>query len=248
MSNIKLTVVYNGTNYLGWQKTKMGPSIEEALEKILSQILRQKIRLQAASRTDAGVHAEEQVVNFFSEKTDIDLYRLKRGLNGLLPDDISIKAIENAPIDFHPTLDCSGKEYHYQICNSRAQLPFYRQFSWHYYYPLCIDEMQKAADGLIGKHDFSAFCNDKTTAQNNIREIYQIDVLPLESERLKIRIHGNAFLYNMVRIIVGTLVYIGAGKLNSDSIVEILNSRDRTKAGITAPAHGLTLHKVFYQP
>jgi tRNA pseudouridine38-40 synthase len=245
--NVRLAIAYDGTRYLGWQKTKMGPSIEETLEKALTQILQEDIFLQAASRTDAGVHAKEQIVNFISEKAVMPLDRLQRALNGVLPNDISIAIIESAPLHFHPTLDCRGKEYRYSICNGRIQLPFHRQFSWHYYYPLAISEMQKAAACFVGTHDFSAFCNDKAPLQRDpICEIYHLDVIPIDLGRLTIRIHGNKFLYKMIRTIVGTLVYAGCGKLRSDSLEEILNSRDRKKAGMTAPAHGLCLHKVFY--
>lgn len=247
MYNIKLLITYQGTHYLGWQKTKMGPSIEEALEKALAQLLHIQPSLQAASRTDAGVHAEEQVVNFFA-KDEIDTYKLKRGLNALLPKDISVYDVEVAHLEFHPTLDSTAKEYHYYICNSSVQLPFYSQLSWHYPIPLSIEMIREASISLIGKHDFSAFCNDRALLQKDpFREIYSLKVESLPQRRLKIAIIGNRFLYKMVRNIVGTLVYIGSGKLPLDSLPQILESKDRTKAGITAPAHGLYLNKVFYK-
>ena len=160
MSNIRLTLSYLGTLYLGWQKTRMGPSIEEALEKALSQILQESISLQAASRTDAGVHAEGQVVNFFTKQEKLDLKRLQKSLNGLLPKEISVIDISFAPDPFHPTLDVLGKEYHYHLCCSTVQLPFYRHVSWHFPYLLDLQKMQDAAQLLVGKHDFSAFCNE----------------------------------------------------------------------------------------
>jgi tRNA pseudouridine38-40 synthase len=241
-SNIKLIIAYEGTHYLGWQKTAMGPSIEEELEKVLAQILRHPVDLQAASRTDAGVHAEGQVVNFFTE-VEIPLERLQKSLNGLLPKDISVLKIELADESFHPTLDSRGKEYHYSICLRSTQLPFHRNFSWHFSYPINLEEMRKAAQHLKGRHDFSAFTNERQ--EDNVREIFDILIEP-SADRLKIRVSGNNFLYKMVRNIVGTLLYIGCGKLSSEELPAILASRDRTRAGVTAPALGLILKEVYY--
>jgi tRNA pseudouridine38-40 synthase len=246
--NIKLLLAYEGTHYFGWQKTTTGSSIEEELEKALSQVLQEKIDLQAASRTDRGVHAEGQVVNFFTQKPEIDLYKLKRALNGLLPNDMSVLNIQHARDDFHPTLDCLGKEYHYQICSSVSQLPFYRHFSWHFPYDLDSDQMQRASDALIGEHDFSAFCNERQLLEKNpVRKIEKITITTKEAGRLLISVTGNHFLYKMVRNIVGTLVYVGCGKLKVDDVPLILQSKKRTEAGITAPAHGLSLKQVFYE-
>lgn len=245
--NIKLIVAYDGTHYLGWQKTKMGPSIEESLETALRRILQENTRLQAASRTDAGVHAEGQVVNFFSQKKNLNFKRLLKSLNDLLPKDISVLSIEPVLENFHPTLDCTGKEYHYQICNSPTQLPFFRHLSWHFPYPLDIEKMQEAALSFLGEHDFAAFTNVRIPRyENTTRKIDRLDILPLPDNRFKIVITGNHFLYKMVRNITGSLVYAGCGKLSEKEIPKILKSKDRTLAGITAPAHGLLLKQVFY--
>jgi len=240
MRNIKLIAAYEGTRYLGWQKTKMGLSVEEELEKVLQQILRHPVNLQAASRTDAGVHAEGQVINFFTDSA-LELDRLQKSLNGLLPDDITVLALQEAGPQFHPTLDTRGKEYHYSLCLGKSQLPFHRKFSWHCPYPLDIAAMQEAAAHLIGRHDFTAFTNEPQ--ENNVREIHKIEIVP-EDDRLKIIVAGNNFLYKMVRNIVGTLVYVGCKKL--DSMPAILTGKDRTLAGICAPAHGLCLKQVYY--
>jgi tRNA pseudouridine38-40 synthase len=240
--NIKLILTYEGTRFLGWQKTAMGPSIEEELEKILAQVLRHEVALQAASRTDAGVHAEGQVVNFFTE-AEIPLERLQKSLNGLLPSDISVLKIEEAPTKFHPTLDSRGKEYNYFVCLGQAQLPFYRHFSWHFGYPVDVQKMVKGAGYLIGKRDFSALTNERQ--EENVREIFDIGIEEM-NDRLKIRVSGNNFLYKMVRNIVGTLLYVGCGKLDVEELPRILESKDRSRAGVTAPAHGLLLKEVFY--
>lgn len=242
--NIKCIIAYKGTHYFGWQKTKMGPSIEEALEKTLSQILQHPIQLQAASRTDRGVHAEGQVVNFWIDKPGYNLEKLHRSLRGLLPPDISPLSLEWVKEDFHPTLDTRGKEYQYSICHCPIQLPFHREFSWHYPLSLAIPLMEKGGKILEGTHDYSAFTNLRY--QNAVRTIHQIDLVPLSNERLCIQIKGESFLYKMVRNIVGTLVYVGSGKIPLETLPQILASKDRTLSGMTAPAHGLSLKKVFY--
>lgn len=248
MKNIKLVIAYDGSAYLGWQKTKEGPSIEESLQDLLEQILQEKISLQAASRTDAGVHAQGQVVNFFSSNTAIDLPRLQYSLNCLLPRDIVVRSIQHVPDDFHPTLHCVGKEYRYTICNSSMQLPHHRFYSWHCPFELNLEAMRHALNILIGTHDFSAFCNVKKNAsyEDHIREVKSISIVNLPENRLEVHVTGNHFLYKMVRNIVGTLVYVGKGMLTVESIAQLLIDRDRTHAGITAPAHGLSLHQVYY--
>ncbi|MBS0616186.1 MAG: tRNA pseudouridine(38-40) synthase TruA [Verrucomicrobia bacterium] len=241
--NLCLTIAYDGTDYLGWQKTKEGPSIEAELQHTLEQILQHPVSLQAASRTDAGVHAEAQVVNFFTPHAK-DLDRLQKSLNGLLSPAISVTDIAEMPTAFHPTLDCSGKEYHYHLCLGSFQLPQYRHYSWHYPYPLDVGAMQKAAPFLQGYHDFSAFTCEPQ--EDNHREVFSIEIEPISTHRLQIRVSGNRFLYKMVRSIVGTLVYVGCGKIEMQKLPSILASQDRKQAGVTAPAHGLTLKKVLY--
>lgn len=247
MFNIKLVIAYFGSPYVGWQKTKMGPSIEEVLEQTLEKILQHEIKLQAASRTDAGVHAEGQVVNFFLQKP-LSLSRLQQSLNGLLPKEISVTSIEKMHDDFHPTLDCVKKEYWYHLCNSSVQMPFYRDTSWHFPYALDHSLMQKAADQLIGTYDFSAFCNQrKLWDRSPICSLEKIVISPLPEKRLRIEITADHFLYNMARNIAGTLTYVGCGKLKSGDIPAILKTQDRTLAGMTAPACGLLLKEAYYE-
>lgn len=247
MQNIVLEVSYEGTNYLGFQKTELGKSIEEVLQVTLQKILQEKVYLQAASRTDAGVHAQGQIVNFFSDK-QLDHEKLKKSLNALLPLDIRILNAHVAPQEFHPTLHCRAKEYRYYVCNSSFQLPFHRRFSWHYFYPLDLSSMQKAASLLIGKYDFKTFCNMKKNEvyKDTIRNLFSIEIIPLEENRFCFKIVGENFLYKMVRNIIGTLAYVGSGKIKVDKILNILENKDRTEAGPTAPAHGLFLYKVYY--
>ncbi len=248
MDNIKLTIAYDGTGYLGWQKTSMGPSIEETLQGILEKILQEKIVLQASSRTDAGVHAQGQIVNFFTHKETLDLQRFVISLNQLLPKDIAILHAERMAENFHPTLDVTKKCYHYTICMGHAQLPQHRFYSWHYPHALNVEAMRKGAAYFIGEHDFSSFCNFKKNSryQHYVRTLYRVEVIPFEEERLRIEIEGDHFLYKMARNIAGTLAYIGNGKLDPTNVPMILQGHDRTKAGMTAPAHGLTLYSIHY--
>lgn len=246
--NIKLTIAYDGGRYFGWQKTKMGPSIEEELEKVLTVILQHPIILQASSRTDAGVHASGQIVNFFTQKEQIKLDRLFISLNQLLPKDIVILNIEEAPLSFHPTLDCKAKEYHYSICASRVQLPQYRHYSWHIHNPLNFNAMDEAAQLLVGEHNFKSLCNIKKNSnyQDYFRKIHSIKIENLPDQRLVIKILGNNFLYKMVRNFAGILVYTGEGKFPPEEIKNILLIEDRRQPFMTAPAHGLSLVKIFF--
>lgn len=247
MRNIKLTLLYDGNNLMGWQKTPTGPSVEEILQNQLQTVLRENIILQAASRTDSGVHASEQVVNFFTT-SPIDLGNLSHRLNSLMPRSIRVSSAKEMPAHFHPTLDSMGKEYHYFICFGKVQLPQHRFYSWHCPYEIDLKEMEKAATFFLGKNDFAAFCNVKKneTYQDYVRDVKRIAICELPHMRLRIEIEGNHFLYKMVRNIVGTLVDVAKGKLKADDIPDILQNGDRTKAGVTAPAHGLILHRVHF--
>lgn len=248
-ANIKLTVAYDGTNYLGWQKTNTGPSVEEILENVLTKVLQHGIRLQAASRTDAGVHANGQVVNFITEKLLPPLEKLQGSLNSLLPKDMTIISVESASENFHPTLDCIAKEYHYHLCYGKMQMPQSRLYAWHYPYALDVDLMSQAAQLIVGKRDFKAFCNVKKNEPyaDHVRDLTSIQIITLPNHSLRFEVSGTNFLYKMVRNIVGTLVYVGCGKIMLADLPKILESNDRTLAGMTAPAHGLFLHTVTYK-
>ena len=232
----KALLAYDGTCYFGWQKTPSGPSIQEELEKAIARITGESVLPESASRTDRGVHAEGQVIRF-TLKNSANPHRLMRGLNAVLPGDIRVR--ELAPCQFHPALDAMGKTYRYRICLGPVQDPVNRLYSWHIYFPLNVAKMERAARSLIGTHDFTAFANEE--GKDPLCTIQSIDIV-----EDCIWIKGNRFLYKMVRNIVGTLVHIGCGKLPEDCIPDILASRDRKKAGITAPAQGLHLHQVFY--
>ncbi len=243
MTNIRALITYCGTRYYGFQKTNVGPSIQSTLEEVLQTLLQHPVQIQAASRTDRGVHAKGQVVNFFTKKSP-NLNKLHQALRKLLPPDISILELSEENEDFHPTLDNLGKHYSYKICNDPTQLPFDRELSWHFYYPLDIEKMQRAAIYIEGNHDFTAF--SKMKYQNPLRTVKKISIISLPQNHLNIDIFGDHFLYKMARTIVGTLAYIGCGRIEVEEIPKILASKQRARAGVTAPAHGLYLERVLY--
>ncbi len=250
IKNIRFNISYDGTRYQGWQKGSDGKTVEEVIEKILSRIYQHPITLQAASRTDAGVHAKGQVVNFLAPK-EVDLTKLLYSLNRLLPTDIFATQLVRAPDTFHPSLDAIEKEYRYYICNEQIQSPFHRLYSWHVYEDLNFKDIDKGMRILCGKHDFSSFCNHKPSHryEHYLREIFSIERIPMdehEENRFCFILRGDSFLYRMVRNIVGTLIDVGLGKISTKDLEYILKAQDRKLAGVSAPAHGLFLQQIFY--
>ena len=239
-------LAYEGTRYLGWQKTLFGPTIQGELEKALSLLLRETTPVEAASRTDAGVHARGQVIHFLTEK-DLEISRFMHSVNALLPNDIVLLQLEQAVDTFHSTLDAHCKEYHYLLSVGPVQIPSNRFFSWHVPKPLDIFAMQEGAQYLLGKHDFSAFCNDRKLLEvDPVCHLQGLCVEKLNDFQMRIRTVGNRFLYKMVRNLVGTLVYVGCGKMSVSSLTGILKAKMRANAGVTAPAHGLVLERIVY--
>lgn len=247
MVNLKLLIAYDGGNFLGWQKTEMGRSVEETLERALRLITQEEIVLQAASRTDSGVHALGQVVSVKLQNLRFPLERLKLSLNQLLPKEIAVLSIEEATSSFHPTQEATAKEYHYLIDTESVQMPLERERAWHFFYPIDLEKMKEAAKFLTGRHDFAAFCNRRKNDpyEETVRELTSIHIEKKEG-RITIKIVGNRFLFRMARNIAGTLAFVGRGEIAPSAISEILASLDRKRAGPTAPSHGLYLVKVFY--
>jgi tRNA pseudouridine38-40 synthase len=245
MKRIKLTVAYDGTNYCGWQVQPNGITIEEVLNKALRKMTGEDITVIGASRTDSGVHAMGNVAVFDTEST-IPPDRFAVSLNQHLPEDIVIVKSEEVASDFHPRYcDCS-KTYEYHIINTRIPNPTKRLTNYFVSYNLNIDHMREAASYLVGEHDFVSFCNVRTDVENTVRTIYALDILTNGNE-ITIRITGNGFLYNMVRIIVGTLIRVGRGFYTPTKVKEILEAKDRKAAGVTAPPHGLMLMEIHYK-
>ncbi|MGI6018755.1 MAG: tRNA pseudouridine(38-40) synthase TruA [Marvinbryantia sp.] len=244
MKRVKLTVAYDGTNYCGWQVQPNGITIEEVLNQHLSELLREPIRVIGASRTDAGVHALGNVA-VFDTSARMPAEKISFALNTRLPQDIRIQESKEVASDFHPRFCNTIKTYEYKILNRRFADPTKRLYSLFYYIPLDVGQMQQAADYLVGKHDFKSLCTHKAEVENTVRTIYAVEIWR-ENDMITVRIRGNGFLYNMVRIIVGTLLRVGSGYYAPDYMKELLEAKDRQAAGETAPPQGLTLVKIEY--
>lgn len=242
--NIKLTIEYDGTNYCGWQIQSNGESIQAVLERAISTFLGKPTRLTGSGRTDAGVHALGQVANLFSDK-EVDPHRVRRALNALTPDDITIKAVEIVPDGFDARRDGRGRVYEYHILNRPTASPFHRNRAWHLHEELDLAAMRPAMECLLGEHDFSSFRAAGCEAAHPIRTIYRSS-MEQRGELLVYSVEATAFLRHMVRNIVGTLVEVGRGLRTPQSFSELLETRDRAQAGRTAPPHGLYLIEVKY--
>ena len=239
-----MTIAYDGTNYCGWQVQPNGITIEEVLNRSLKKLTGEDILVIGASRTDSGVHAMGNVAVFDTDTT-IPAEKIAVALNQRLPEDIVVVKSEEVALDFHPRYcDCS-KTYEYHIINTRIPIPTKRLTNYFVSYPLDIEKMKEAAAYLVGEHDFVSFCNVRTDVENTVRTITALDIVTKENE-ITIRITGNGFLYNMVRIIVGTLIRVGRGFYEPEKVKEILEAKDRKAAGVTAPAHGLMLMEIQY--
>lgn len=243
--NIKLTVEYDGTNYHGWQIQHSGETIQAVLEKAVSTFVGQPTRITGAGRTDAGVHALGQVANFFYPK-EFDQHRIRRALNALTPADMTIKEVEIVPDSFDARRDGRSRVYEYRILNRSAPSPFYLTTALHVHDPLDLEVMRRAVRCLEGEHDFSSFQAAGCDAAHAVRKVYRTS-LDQRSELLVYTIEATAFLRHMVRNIVGTVIEVGRGLRSPQSFAELLEAMDRTKAGPTAPAHGLFLVEVKYQ-
>lgn len=241
---VKLVVAYEGTNYCGWQIQPNGITIEQVLNETLSSLLGEEITVTGASRTDAGVHSLGNVA-VFETHTKMPAEKISFALNQRLPEDIVVQESCQVPEDFHPRFSKSRKTYEYRILNCRFRQPLERRTSYFYHYPLNVSAMQKAAAYLVGEHDFTSFASVHAQTNTYVRTIYALDVVR-EGDMIRIRVQGNGFLYNMVRIIAGTLIQVGAGIKKPEDMESILAGKDREMAGPTAPAHGLTMIGLEY--
>lgn len=241
-----MIIEYDGTNYCGWQVQANGPSIQAEIEKALLEVTGEKISVNGSGRTDAGVHAKGQVASFTTESS-IPPEKFAYALNNKLPEDIVIKESSEVPPDFHARFSAVGKKYSYLIINSRFPSALLRNHAYHVNYceRLDIDKIKIAAEAFIGTHDFSGFMASGSKVSDTVRTIYDISV-EREEERIRFIFKGSGFLYNMIRIITGTLLYTGIGKINPEDIRDIILSKDRKRAGITVPACGLYLEEVYY--
>lgn len=240
---VRLVLEYDGTDLAGWQRQDNALTVQQHLEEALASMLGRHVPVAGASRTDAGVHALGQVASFRAA-TAIPLHGLRRGLNSALPESIAVVAAAEAGPDFHARFSARGKHYRYRILARPDRAPLERRTAWHRARPLDLAAMRAAAGHLIGEHDFSAFRAAGCSARHAVRRIDAVEVTG--GAVIAIDVRGNAFVRNMVRIIAGTLIDVGEGRIAPDRLPAILASREREQAGQTAPAHGLTLVEVFY--
>lgn len=251
--NLKVIMSYKGTAYHGFQRQENAVGIQNVLEDRLSLLLQENITIAGCSRTDAGVHANEFCFSF-NTANNIPNYNLVRGINKLLPEDMAISGCDDVPPEFHARFSCVAKEYYYLIFNGAHRNPFMSGLALHYPYKLDIELISQAAESFEGTHDFTSFCGSPSgklrakfnpPEKNRVRTVEYFKVNKNENF-VKLIVKGDGFLYNMIRIMAGTLIYINEGKLQPDSIPHILAAKDRTLAGKTANAHGLYLNRVFY--
>lgn len=244
MRNIKLTIEYDGRDFNGWQKQPNKLNIQGTIERAIEDITGEQVELNASGRTDAGVHALAQVANF-KTNSKLPIEKFAVAINSKLKKSIVIKKAEEVDERFHSRLTCKQKTYRYVINNTYNGTAIYRNLECHIPTKLDINKMKQAAQHFIGEHDFKAFKASGTSSKNSVRTIYDAKVYE-ENGRIYIELTGNGFLYNMVRIISGTLVDVGLGKIEPDDIVDIIKIGKRENAGKTLPAHGLYLVKVDY--
>lgn len=244
MKNIKLTVEYDGTNYCGWQKQKNGNTIQQTIEEAIHEVTGEDIKLIGASRTDAGVHAKMYVCNFFTSST-IPPEKIGIVISNKLPEDIVVLNSEEVDSSFHSRYCSKGKIYSYTILNRTERAAIGRNYAYQYGRNIDIEAMKKASAYFLGKHDFSAFKSTGSSVKDNVRTITEVRI-EKDGDYIKIYVAGDGFLYNMVRIIVGTLLDVGEKKIIPRYIKEIIELKDRNNAGKVVPAKGLCLEKVFY--
>jgi tRNA pseudouridine38-40 synthase len=242
--NLKLIVAYEGTRYAGFQRQNNGFTVQAVLEEAICKLTGETVKIIAAGRTDAGVHARGQVVNFHS-RTGLPSIQIQKALNHFLPEDVLVLAVNDMLPDFHARFSAKSKTYSYRIYHSELRPVFERNFVYHYRFPLDIDRMREAARFLTGSKDFRSFQATGSSVKNTIKTVHFCEVTQQDYE-IRIEINADGFLYHMVRNIAGTLVLVGNGRMTVADFKTILEAKDRSMAGPTAPAQGLCLEEVFY--
>jgi tRNA pseudouridine38-40 synthase len=245
MRNIKLTIEYDGTNYLGWQVQPKGATIQGLIEEKLTLLTGEPIHLIGSGRTDAGVHALSQVAHF-KAKSLMEVLTIQRALNSLLPQDIVVRNVEEVSEDFHARKQSKSKVYEYRILNRPVRSAFHRAYAWHIPQSLDLQEMKKATQELVGEHDFSSFRSVGSPTRTAVRKVTRAEWKRNRDGFIRFEVEATGFLKQMVRTIVGTLVEVGKGRITPEEFQRILQARDRKKAGPTAPAQGLFLKEVKY--
>lgn len=243
MRTILLTLEYRGAGYVGWQVQPNGVSVQEVVETALAELVGETVRIHSSGRTDAGVHARCMLAHFRTE-SHLPLKAFRDGLNSLLPNDVAVRAAREMPEGFHARYDARGKWYRYTLYRGRVRSPLHAETAWHLRGSLDIPAMRRAADLLVGKHDFQAFRSSSCAAKTTTREIFSIEFVE-DGELLHLDFRGSGFLKKMIRMLVGTLVQVGQGKRPLSDVPKLLNGDPGLRSGPTAPAHGLCLMEVW---
>lgn len=244
MRNLLMTIQYDGSAYHGWQVQSNALTVQEVFQNAVEKVFRSRLDIKGCSRTDSGVHANMYCVSL---KTDmnIDCLGALRAMNTALPPDIAVIDCREVPSDFHPRYSCKSKEYVYKIYNGSIRNPFLQKYAFHYRYALDAELMDREARAFLGKHDFSGFCSARSDIEDTVRFVKNVSV-KREGDMVLFTVEADGFLYNMVRIMVGTLLFVNEGKIKPGELKDVIDSKDRSRAGKTAPPQGLYLNRVNY--
>lgn len=244
MRNLLITISYDGSAYHGWQVQKNAVTVQQVFQKAVEKLFREKKDIKGCSRTDSGVHANMYCVSLKTQK-NIPCENIITGLNTYLPKDIAVTGCIEVADDFHARYSVKSKEYVYRIYNSQIRNPFLKNYALHYRYPIDAQYLNEEAQAFLGSHDFSGFCSAKSDVEDTVRTVYSFSVTR-NGDEVIFSVEADGFLYNMVRIMVGTLLFVNEGKIKQGELAEVIKSKDRKRAGKTAPAHGLYLNNVKY--
>lgn len=244
MRRLLLTIQYDGSAYHGWQVQKNAVSVQQVLQDSIEKVFSKRLDVKGCSRTDSGVHANMYCVSIDTDMAISD-ESVVLALNTYLPIDIAVVSCTQVDDDFHPRYNCKSKQYVYKLYNGKIRNPFLTKYAYHYRYPLDADYLNQQAKAFIGKHDFCGFCSIKSDVEDTVRNVYAFDVWR-DGDMVYFKVEADGFLYNMVRIMVGTLLFVNEGKIKKDELSSVIASKDRKRAGKTAPPQGLYLDKVNY--
>lgn len=244
MRNLLMTIQYDGSAYHGWQVQSNALTVQEVFQNAVQKVFKSRLDVKGCSRTDSGVHANMYCVSF---KTDmnIDCIGALRAMNTALPPDVAVIGCREVPDDFHPRYSCKSKEYVYKIYNGSIRNPFLQKYAFHYRYPLDAELMDREAQAFLGEHDFSGFCSARSDIEDTVRCVKNVSV-KRDGDMVLFTVEADGFLYNMVRIMVGTLLFVNEGKIKPGELKDVIESKERSRAGKTAPPQGLYLNRVNY--
>lgn len=244
MKNLLVTVKYDGSAYHGWQVQKNALTVQQVFQDAVQKVFKKRLDVKGCSRTDSGVHANMYCLTFMTDM-DISDRGVVMALNTHLPDDIAVISCRQVAEDFHPRYSCKSKEYVYKLYNGEIRNPFYSKYAYHYRYNIDAEYLNREAQAFVGTYDYSGFCSAGSDVEDTVRTVYSFSVWR-EGDMVYFKVEADGFLYNMVRIMVGTLLFIAQGKIGEGELLDVIKSKDRKRAGKTAPPQGLYLNKVNY--